>query len=239
MEGAVHITIRSSNGKLIFDPVVITRSGPPFSFSEEEEKAIAEIVGQEKIEGIRMLADAYLARKKHYDSLNSKEEMDKLFEIGEKTEELTRLLSDLATRNNLLTWAGMAFGDEHKQMIAGTTLGNKTYPPPPLPAVKKLEEINTICELVRKAYKPDKPGRKRGSGDKAAYALVEGLYPICSEVNKGSLTTKPGNLLEQIIIVLNKPLKLGGTLPGITRKVIEHFAKNREVVSMLTYSYDI
>ena len=238
MAGAVYITMRSSNGKLVFDPVVITRYGPPFSFTEEDEKAIGEIVGQERVEKIRMLADAYLSRKKYYDSLNSKETMDKLFDVEEKAEELITLLSDLATRNNLLTWAGMIFGDEHKQIVAGTTPGNKTYPPPPLPAVKNLEEIKKICEIVRRAYKPGKRGRKRGTGDKAAHALVEGLYPICSEVNKGSLTTKPGNLLEQVIKVLNKPLDLGGTLPGITRKVIEYFAQNREVVSMLTCSYD-
>ena len=58
--------------------------------------------------------------------------------------------------------------------------------------------------------------------------MLDRLYCCCESANKGPLTIKPGNMLEELVNVLNMPLGLGGGLPGLVRKTIEKNTKKAQ-----------
>lgn len=181
--------------------------------SPKEKSAIIELVGKENLKRVDAIIIVYCVKKAYFDSI-SVGEMNKKFKlIKEKSEYLLELLDATQLQHFFLNMAEKRFGTDFSLRLAKDPM----QPSASLKVIKELKSLNFVCRAHLSSLKP---GRPENTKKFAEYYLLSELYKLCRDVQGIHLTNKPGNLLEQIVKILNKPLGLGGTLPGLVRKVI-------------------
>jgi hypothetical protein len=198
-----------------------------FPLNESEQEAIVEVIGLAGLNCVEDVILVYCFKKRFYDGQPSIPQLNKKFvEIREHLSALTELLDEAQLRDYLFVIADEYFsGDGGKQFIGKITpFINKT---PRLHIHDALEKLDKVCEASIKKQKPGK-GRPKGQKDDAVHYLLNNLCRCCERAKGGPLSTKQSNKLQRLVAILNKPLGLGGTRPGTTRKVIEERNKRRE-----------
>ncbi len=182
-------------------------------FSTEDEGCIINLVGEKNLNRVNAIATIYCVEKQYFGDL-SIGELNKRFKlIKEKADSLLEILNEPKLQHFFLNMAEKHFGTEYSFSLAK----DPTQPSASLKVLKELKSISFVCGAHLATLKP---GRPKNTKNFAEYDLVTELYKLCQDVSGGHLTTKPGNLLEEIVKVLRKPLGLGGNLPGIVRRVI-------------------
>ena len=167
----------------------------------------------------------YHIKKRFYDGRPSIPKLNETFnDVRMHISALTEILSDALPRDYLLGIAEEYYPDAGgKQFLAmkAPPFVNRT---PRLQILDALEKLDKVCEASITKQKSG-PGKSKGQKDEAVHIFLNKLYRCCEFANGGPLTTKPGNMLACLVKVLNKPLGLGGDLPGVVRKTIEKNTK--------------
>lgn len=204
---------------------VLHGSGNSFSLNKQEKDSIAELIGLEWVKKIELIGNVYLVEKQHFRKLsNVPERNEKLQQIRDHIAELTELLSDKDTKMFLLSTMGEMFGSDE---VPRTLLENSSsISHPSLIFMNDLRLIDVVCRASLPEEQP-RAGRPKGTYDKAVHNLLEQLYWLCLQASGERLTTKSGNQLQLLVDVLNRPLGLGGNLPGLVRKVIDDHNKKQ------------
>ncbi len=184
-----------------------------FKLSPEEEAAIIELVGEDNLKRVDAIITIYCVKKEYFNSLSIGALNKKFKLIKEQSETLLELLDDPQLQHFFLNMAERRFGTEYSFNLAK----DPVQPSASLKVIKELKSVYFVCSAHLASLKP---GRPENTKNFAEYDLLSELVKLCRDVNGSHLTNKPGNLLEKIVKILNKPLGLGGTLPGLVRKVI-------------------
>jgi len=182
-------------------------------------KAIAEIVEPDKFDRVEGAIIAYAIKKQMYGGRSSVPiKSEKIGEIRKRISALTQLLIEPGTDQYLLGIAEKCFHDVGGIQIIAKPIAaiNKN---PRLLALDALGMLDKVCEAAINMH-PLKPGRPKELKN-AIHVLLDELYDCCKFANGDHLTTKPGNLLELLVKVLNKPLGLGGDLSGLVIDTIK------------------
>jgi len=196
----------------------------PFLLDEPEREAVAAIVGQEYIECIEEAVTVYYLKKRFYKDRHSIPQLNQsLAEIIDHIAPLIKLLHNTQLRDYLFSISLESFRDQGGRLFISekNPFINKTAMLQGLD-LDALERLEKVCDVAIKKQKPG-PGRPKGQKDEAAHTLLNLLCQCCESANdRKKLTTKKGNMLEQLMQVLRKPLGFGeGELTGLTRNTIE------------------
>ena len=196
----------------------------PFSFNESQRAAVAKIVGQEYIECVEDAITVYYIKKRFYKNRPSIPELNKLVsEIQNHIVPLITLLNNTYIRDYLFSIAFESFREQGGNFFISekSAFINRTAKLQGI-ELEALMRLEKVCDAAIKKQKPG-PGRPRGQKDEATHSLLNLLCQCCEAAGGGEkLTTKNGNMLEQLMDVLKKPLGYGeGELAGLIRKTIE------------------
>ncbi|WPD23114.1 MAG: hypothetical protein SD837_00845 [Candidatus Electrothrix scaldis] len=208
----------SSNdiGECYIWPKAIQGTVPANLFTNEEEIELVELMGKDSLAGIHFIGESFLVKRKYYGGVTINDLNKKLFQLGEHASALEKLLNDnklvshlqnkIQSNLNSYEWAA-------RQLDNPNSSCGKSH------LLFDLGMIRHISNRVKKQQ--SRTGRRKGQGKIAERFLVERLYQKCHNVSGKRPTNNPNGMLQQLIAILNRPLDLGGTLPGLVRQVID------------------
>lgn len=188
-------------------------------FTTNDEVDIISLVGENNLDRVNSIATSYCVKKQYFGDLSIGELNKKFRLLKEQTDSLLEILDDQKFQHFFLNVTEKHYGAEYSSSLAI----DPTQPSASLKLIKELRSVSFVCATHLATLKS---GRPKNTKNYAEYDLVAELYRLCQDVNGGQLTNKPGNLLEKMVKVLNKPLRLGGNLPGIVRRVITENSPN-------------
>ncbi len=189
--------------------------GPWFNPSEEEQTMIIALVGEKHLKLIGSIVNLYLTNKRYYENLSTNELNKKLFEAGEHAAALDKLLQDDIFLAYLQNKFQQFFSEKQAERLV--TDPNSTFTSSAMHSDLRL--ISFASQLVKK--RQSSTGRRTGEKKIAERQLVENLYRFCMSALGDRPTNNPNGILQKLLAILNRPLDLGGTLPGIVRQVID------------------
>lgn len=192
-----------------------------FPLDEAVAKAVADIVGAEHVGCVGEAIQIYRCKRNFYRGRLPIPQLNKKLEKARgKIADLAELLGESTIRDYLSKIANEHFPEAGgKQLIAGPAPYFGIAPQ--LHVFDMLEKLDKVCESAIKKQKPGKGRPKGATSGEAIHDLLFRLYQCCESANGGPLTTKSGNMLEELVKVLNKPLGLGGNLSGIVITTIK------------------
>ncbi len=193
-------------------PSVFAGTLPDRIFTDAEETAIIALMDENALNGIKIAANHFLMRRKYYGETTINELNEKLFRAGKHAAELAKLLEDKKLLAHLQNTIHAQFGYESaaKQSDGGGTNAKSVLLP-------YLYSIIMAAESLKKHQ--SRTGRRKGQARIAEHILIESFYDECIFFGQRP-TNNPNGILQKLLAILNRPLELGGTLPGIVRQVI-------------------
>jgi hypothetical protein len=190
-------------------PSVFSGTVPDRIFTDNEEEAIIALMDEKALNGIKIDANAFLRRRKYYGETTINDLNEKLFLAGKHAADLAKLLEDkklLAYLQNTIH-AQLGYERAAEQSKSDETSILLPYLDSIIWAANSLKEYQS------------RAGRRKGQAKIAEHILVEALYDQCIFFGQRP-TNNPNGMLQKLLVILNRPLDLGGTLPGIVRQVI-------------------
>ncbi len=159
--------------------------------------------------GIKISANAFLRQRRYYGETTINELNEKLFLAGKHAADLAKLLEDKKLLAHLQNTIHAQLGYERaaEQSKSGETSILLPY----------LDSIIWAANSLKKHQ--NRAGRRKGQAKIAEHILIESLYDECIFFGQRP-TNNPNGILQKLLAILNRPLELGGTLPGIVRQVI-------------------
>lgn len=182
------------------------------------------MTGKDQFENIECIAISYFINRGYYQNATTNEINNKLIEAGEHAKILSDLLSDGKVFAHLQNKTQSFYSEKEAAKLANNPYS--TFASAVI--LSDLHTIIFVSTILKEQQK--KTGRRRGTGKIAEKRLVENLYlKICQISGKPPTNTQNG-MFQQLIKILNKPLGLGGTLPGIVRQVIDENKPKKQAV---------
>jgi len=204
---------------------MIMESQPIFSLDESGKAAVTEIVGPEYVDCVEEALLIYSYKKSFHKKGTSIPKMNEsLGEVRGHIESLKKIMRNPQLREYMLSISAEYFSDEGGRLFIGerTPFINRT-PTLHVFDIDALEKLDKVCEAAINKQTPG-PGKPKGQKNEAVHDLLNRLARCCEKVIGKPLTTKPDNLLMQLVIILKKQLELG-ELSGLTKTIIKERAK--------------
>lgn len=196
-------------------PFGFSGKSPNFQLSDSEKRSIADILGEEQLGKIDVIATAYLIEKENREKNSVNELNNGLFELGNHAESLINLLENKPLLAHFQNKVQSIFNSEE---LAAKLVKNPYSTHPSASIIDDLKIFAVVCNHVKQEQKAT--GRRAGVKI-AEHKLVNMLYYKCYECTSTRPTNNPKGPLQQLIGILSRPLGLSSSLSGIVRKVID------------------
>lgn len=189
--------------------------GPWCNPTDQEKEMIINLVGEKHLKSVMRFADHYLMNLRYYEKISINELNKKLFAAGEHAAALDELLEDDIFLAFLQNKFEQFLSRKHAEKLV-------TNPNSTLTSSAMHHDLFWIS-FVSSLVKNQQSGRGRPPGAKkiAERQFIEQMYLFCTSVLDQRPTNNPKGTLQQLIKILNRPLELGGNLPGLVRQVID------------------
>lgn len=207
-------TVVNSDGQQVFIqywPTVLNGTVPDRLFTDEEKEEITVLIGYKALDAIESIACRFLLEREYYGKTTINELNKQLFNAAKHADALRRILEDQKTAGYLLN----TITDNFSYDLTKRTVGSSGK----LLIHSELGIIKIAAEVLQRKQK--RTGRRKGQGKIAERNLVESLYVTCLTVTGKWPTNNPNGTLQQLVAILNRPLDLGGNLPGLVRQIID------------------
>lgn len=188
---------------------------PCFKLTDEEEAQIITLVGKKGLESVNTIVNNYLINRQYYEEVSVNELNKKLFEAGEHAAALDELLQNNVFLAYLQNKVQETFSEKYAARLADNPYSSNASSS----MLTHLRLIKYSSQEVKE--RQSNTGRRSGTRKVAEKKLIERLHSYCTKTTRKLPTNNPKGLLQQLIAILNRPLDLGGTLPGIVRQVVD------------------
>lgn len=200
-----------------FWPMSLSGTIPDILLTDEEKAAISELMGENGLKCVIGTAEIFFLKRKYFGETTISELNEKLFQAGKHADALAEILKDRRFVAHLQNKIQGNLANSYK--LAARQLDNPGYSHAKSSLLPDLAYIRYVAHIVKKQQ--SRTGRRKGQGKIAERFLVQELYRICHQNTGKRPTNNPKGTLQQLIKILNRPLELGGNLPGLVRQIID------------------